>query len=165
MTAGALIAQVDALRPNQYTAAEKLRWLQLLDGQVKLLLLDSHQDERAVEGAGPYGEETDSSTQDERAVEGAGPYGEGTDSSTVGGDAPAAADAAEAAYTEDTELLCPAPWDEELYTFFLFCRIDLMNAEIDKYDQSAALFAAAWRQYADAINRARPARGERRWKL
>ena len=145
MTAGALIAQVDALRPNQYTAAEKLRWLQLLDGQVKLLLLDSHQDERAVEGAGPYGE--------------------GTDSSTVGGDAPAAADAAEAAYTEDTELLCPAPWDEELYTFFLFCRIDLMNAEIDKYDQSAALFAAAWRQYADAINRARPARGERRWKL
>ena len=59
----------------------------------------------------------------------------------------------------------PAPWDEELYTAYLFCRIDLMNAEIDKYNQSAALFAAAWRQLADRLNRSRRPLGERRWKM
>ena len=42
MTAGELIAQVDALRPNHYTEAEKLRWLQRLDGQIALELLDTH---------------------------------------------------------------------------------------------------------------------------
>ena len=31
--------------------------------------------------------------------------------------------------------------------------------------QSAALFGAAWRQYADFLNRCRRPLGERRWKL
>ena len=145
MTAGTIIAQVDALRPNQYTTAEKLRWLQRLDAQVKLLLHDTHGGARAVGGAGPYGEETDIST--------------------VGGDALGAPADASADYTADSELLVPAPWDEELYTAWLFSRIDLMNAEIEKYDQSAALFGAAWRQYADFLNRCRRPLGERRWKL
>lgn len=122
MTAGELIAQVDALRPNQYSEAEKLRWLRRLDGQLLLELLDSH------EGG-------------EEAGQTAEPYDAGT------------------------ELLCSAPWDEELYTSYLFCQIDLMNAEIEKYNQSAALFAAAWRQLADHLNRSRRPRGERRWKL
>ena len=43
MTAGALIAEVDALRPNQYSAAQKLQWLQRLDGQVKLELEETHE--------------------------------------------------------------------------------------------------------------------------
>ena len=34
MTAGELIAAVDALRPNQYSAEQKLRWLQLLDAKL-----------------------------------------------------------------------------------------------------------------------------------
>ena len=120
MTALELIAQVDSLRPNQYGTAEKLRWLQRLDGQLRLELLDRHR------GARP---ETDDP------------------------------------YTEETELLCPFPYGEELYTAYLFCQIDLHNAEIEKYDQSAALFAAAWRQYADYLNRTRRPLGERRWKL
>ena len=121
MTAGELIAQVDALRPNQYGTEEKLRWLQRLDAQYRREILDTH--------------------------------------------AIPAEDAAEEPYTEDSELLCPFPWGEELYTSYLFCQIDLMNAEIEKYNQSAALLAAAWRQAADSVNRALPAKGERRWKL
>lgn len=39
MTAGAILAAVDALRPNQYTSAEKLGWLRLLDGKLVSELL------------------------------------------------------------------------------------------------------------------------------
>lgn len=151
MTAGALIAQVDALRPNQYAAEEKLRWLQRLDGQLRLELLDTHRQNSTIRSCGAAGStaSTDGTVlppQTEPAS-----LGFGLDEET--------------AYTAETELLAPAPYGEELYTAFLFCQIDLMNAEIDKYNQSAALFAAAWRQLADHINRSRRPKGERRWKL
>ena len=42
MTAGELLAQVDELRPNQYSAEQKLRWLRRLDGQIAAELLDTH---------------------------------------------------------------------------------------------------------------------------
>ena len=42
MTAGELIAQVDALRPNHYTVEEKLRWLRRIDGQVLRELEETH---------------------------------------------------------------------------------------------------------------------------
>jgi len=56
-------------------------------------------------------------------------------------------------YEPDTELTAPFPYDEELYTAYLFCQIDLHNGEISKYNQSLALLAAAWRQLADWVNR------------
>ena len=56
-------------------------------------------------------------------------------------------------YTGETSLLVPPPWDSELYLGFLNCQIDLNNAEIQKYNQSAALLSAAWRAYADSLNR------------
>lgn len=64
-------------------------------------------------------------------------------------------------YDEQTELLAPFPFDEALYTAYLFTHIDLNNAEIGKYDQSAALFEAAWRQFADAYNTSHMPRGVR----
>lgn len=109
MTAAALIAAVDALRPNQYTNAQKLGWLRRLDGQIKVELLDSH-------------------TGDSVEL----PDGD---------------------YTDESELLAVFPYAEELYTAYLFAQIDLNNAEIQKYDQSAALLSSAWRQYADWYNR------------
>lgn len=132
MTAGALIAQVDALRPNQYPAADKLRWLETLDAQIRSELLETHESVPGEAQAAPPQE--------------------------AAGETPAA-------YAAETELLVPAPWDEELYTACLFCRIDLMNAEIERYNQSAALFAAAWRQFADHLNRTRRPLGARGWKL
>lgn len=109
MTAGEAIAAADALRPNQYATEQKLHWLRLLDGQIRLELLGTH------EGAA----ETDAGDE----------------------------------YTGDTELLAPQPYGGELYTAYLFSRIDLANAEIQKYNQSAALVSAAWRQLADRYNR------------
>ena len=125
MTAGEVIALVDALRPNQYGEEQKLRWLRRLDGQILAELEDMHEPANADD------------------------------------EAPVLDDA----YTVDTELLAPFPYGEELYTAYLFCQIDLHNAEIQKYNQSLSLLAAAWRQLADWINRSRRPKGVPGWKL
>ena len=52
----------------------------------------------------------------------------------------------------DTELLVKAPY-EEVYRFFLEMQIDLANLEYDKYNNSLALFANAWGQYARDYHR------------
>lgn len=43
----------------------------------------------------------------------------------------------------DTVLLAPPPYDE-IYRFFLEMHIDLVNREFDQYNNSAALYGAAW---------------------
>ena len=43
----------------------------------------------------------------------------------------------------DTVLLAPPPYDE-IYRFFLEMHIDLVNQEYDRYNNSAALYAASW---------------------
>ena len=68
-------------------------------------------------------------------------------------------------YGEETALLAPFPYDWELYTNWLFAQIDLMNAEIVKYNQSMTLFAAAWRQLADAMNRRHAVKNRGAWRL
>ena len=116
MSAGELIAAVDALRPNHYDSAQKLRWLAELDGKLFR--------ECAREGEAPA--ET---------------------------------------YSADTELLAPFPYDQGLYTGWLFAQIDLNNAEIVKYNQSMTLFAAAWRQLADFLVRTRRPVAPGAWRL
>ena len=120
MTAGELIAAVDALRPNQYTAAQKLGWLRLLDGKLANELF--------------------------AALEGEQPAWPGS-------------------YTAETVLPAPDPAASELYTGWLFAQIDLHNAEIVKYNQSMTLFAAAWRQLADAVNRRHAVKHRGAWRL
>ena len=63
------------------------------------------------------------------------------------------------------ELLVPFPYAEELYTAYIFSQMDLLNAEITRYTQSATQLAAAWRQYADWYNRSHAPLGVRRLKL
>ena len=67
----------------------------------------------------------------------------------------------EEVYSPETELLAPFPWGEELYLSWLFCQIDLHNGEIQKYNQSLSLLAAAWRSLADRVNRSRRPRTAR----
>ena len=43
----------------------------------------------------------------------------------------------------DNLLLAPPPYDE-IYRFYLEMHIDLANREFDQYNNSAALYAAAW---------------------
>ena len=111
MTASRLIERADALRPNHYSAEQKLSWLCRLDGQIYEELIKPR-DAAAL----PPAEE----------------------------------------YTAETELRERGAYAEELYLCYLFAQIDLNNAEIQKYNQSASLLAAAWRSLADSYNRKTP---------
>ena len=76
-----------------------------------------------------------------------------------------AAEQEDGPYTEETALRVGFPYDEELYTAYLFCQIDLHNGEISRYNQSLALLGAAWRQLADAVNRQSLPKSGGGWKL
>lgn len=68
-------------------------------------------------------------------------------------------------YDELSSLLVPEPYGAALYRFWLFAQIDLTNGEILKYNQSLALFNAAWRLYADSLNRASRPVGAGGWRF
>lgn len=53
-----------------------------------------------------------------------------------------------------TELIIPSPYDM-LYPYWLMTKIDLLNQEMDKYNNDRALFENAYQQAADWINRTR----------
>lgn len=54
---------------------------------------------------------------------------------------------------QDTELLVPFPYDEDVYSYYLQARIDQENAEIAKYNQSIALYNSAINAFQSAWNR------------
>ena len=158
MTAGELIARVDALRPNQYSADDKLGWLRRLDGQILAELEETHHPGPPTKPSGFVGEEEGQchrswrQSPDCRLTSWHCPD-DGTRPSRFPGLCltPELPDRYEAA----TPLLADFPFDEGLYSAWLFCQIDLHNGEIGQYNQSLSLFAAAWRQLADHINRHR----------
>ena len=55
-------------------------------------------------------------------------------------------------YTEETdpttELLAPFPYDE-IYTYWLCCKVDYQNLEMDKYNNDRAMFNNAYDTLAD----------------
>lgn len=54
------------------------------------------------------------------------------------------------AYTEanfDKELLVPFPYDEGVYANYLMAQIDRVNGEDERYNQSIALYGAAYSRY------------------
>ena len=55
-------------------------------------------------------------------------------------------------------LLAPSP-HESLYLFYLLARIDLMNGETARYNESAALFNAQYDAFSAAYSRAHRPRG------
>ena len=56
------------------------------------------------------------------------------------------------ATADTTVLIAPAPYDE-LYLYYLMTQVDLHNLEYDKYNNSAALFNAAYDAFARFWNR------------
>ena len=51
-----------------------------------------------------------------------------------------------------TELLVPAPYDM-LYVYWIMAQIDLLNQEMDKYNNDRTLFEDAWNNFGDYWNR------------
>lgn len=62
MTIIEAINNVDAVKPNSYSQAQKVKWLNNLDGIVKKEIIDTHEGAEKVSFNG-YTEETDTSTQ------------------------------------------------------------------------------------------------------
>lgn len=54
---------------------------------------------------------------------------------------------------EDTELLVPYPYDEDVYNYFLQSMIDKENGEMAKYNQSATLYNNAYKAFCNWYNR------------
>lgn len=46
--------------------------------------------------------------------------------------------------SEDTELLVPFPYDEDIYNYFLQAQIDKENCETDRYNQTITLYNNAY---------------------
>lgn len=63
MTIAEAIAQCDAMKPNQYSEAQKVAWLSNLDGMIKLEVIDTHEGGDLIEFT-PYGALTDLDTTD-----------------------------------------------------------------------------------------------------
>lgn len=53
---------------------------------------------------------------------------------------------------EDTELLAVAPYDE-LYVYYVLAQINLIQQEIDFYNNNYAIYEDKYRNYRDFINR------------
>lgn len=58
------ITTIDAIKPNSYSVAMKVRWLSLLDGKVKKEMIDTHEGEIK-----DFYEYTESDTQKELLIE------------------------------------------------------------------------------------------------
>ena len=66
------------------------------------------------------------------------------------------------AYTEesapDTRLLVPPPY-EEVYLRYIEAQMDYANGEFDRFNNSNAMYAAAWTAFANYYNRTHMPRG------
>ena len=54
---------------------------------------------------------------------------------------------------QDTVLLVPYPFDEDIYTYFLQAQIDKENGEMGKYNQNITLYNNAYRNFQNDYNR------------
>lgn len=54
---------------------------------------------------------------------------------------------------EETELIVPYPYGEDVYNYFLQSMIDKENGEMAKYNQSATLYNNAYKAYCNWYNR------------
>ena len=124
MTIGKVIETIDRLKNNRFKREDKVRWLSELDALIWQELIITH--EMPVCGCGEGWEGRENV---ERVFPG---YPE---------DAP-----------DDTELLVKFP-NDSLYLRWLESQIDLHNAEINKYNQSRAMFNSAYLTYTDWYNR------------
>lgn len=69
-----------------------------------------------------------------------------------GADAPGVCPRYDAETPEETNLLCPDPYSV-LYRWYLEAQIDVINQELDKYQNSMAQFNAAYGDYARKYHR------------
>lgn len=110
MTVSKAVAKTDALRPNDFSLADKIAWLSELDGRIKHEILDTH---------------------------------EGFDDVSFEGYTPS---------NTSVELLVPNEY-ADIYIYWLFLKMDFVNGEAQRFNNSAAMHNTAWINFANHINR------------
>lgn len=65
----------------------------------------------------------------------------------------------------DTELLIPAPYAEDVYNFYLQAMVAQENAEGDKYNELATMYNRAYQEYCDHYNRTHMPLAFFRWRF
>lgn len=134
MTINELLAEVDELKPNAYTDAQKVRWINVVEGRIVNEIIKTHL---------PNPEEL----PEEEIVE---------DNSKAAVMKGIYIDGEFKGYTEltniDTELIAVEPYTE-LYKYYLFSMIDMHNEEYDRYQNSALMFNETYQSFANYWNR------------
>ena len=120
MTIQELLNQVDDLKPNQYTDANKLAWLSKIERTLYVELFSKHEDDPTEEIS------VDPETGEETVTRGFNDYTEDTD--------------------QDTELLVPEPYTD-LYLHYICAQIDYWNGEMARYQNSSLMFNTAYQNF------------------
>lgn len=122
MTIAEVLAQVDALKPNQYDDQMKIAWLSTLDGKIYAEVMLTH--ELPFVEKETYDEITGESILEMVPLEFNG-YTE---------------------YDMNTDLLVKEPYTD-IYTNYVFAMIDYHNQEMDRYNNSMLMFNSRYAMF------------------
>ena len=169
MTIIEAINRIDAIKPNNYTQQEKTSWLSTLDGVIKKEIIDTHEGANKEEAINEY-IKSNVEAYENSIVE----YMKINEVTRE--EAEKHIEFREIKYKEakehieatrndimfngyhedtpiDTELLVPAPYDEEVYLFWLQSKIEYWNGEMGKYNNSVTMYNKAYSNFERAYNR------------
>ena len=122
MTPSEVIAKADRNRPNMMAEQDKYDALNEIEGRVYYEILMKHEHSADLEKP-HYAPPEDEAEEEEQ---------EETEEETE----------------EEPEMLVPDEY-AKLYVYWLYCEIDVLNQEIDKYNSDRALFEDAWYNFGD----------------
>lgn len=121
MTINEALTKLDALKPNNYTDAEKIGWLDHIERVLYTEIFSKHEDDPTTEiGLDENGEEIE--------IKGFHGYDDDTD--------------------RDTELLVPDTY-ADLYVHYLMAQVDYYNAEFDRYGNTSTMFNQSYQNFAN----------------
>lgn len=138
MNAQEIINRADAERPNTIDAELKLKYLNEIEGIIFNEIILTHAHEEGAEcpvhilPAEEAAEETDTEEETDEQTEETEEETEET--------------------PEDPPMLVPAAY-EELYVYWLYTKIDIVNQEMDKYNNDRLMFDVSYRTFGDYWNR------------
>ena len=114
------LTKLDALKPNNYTDAEKIGWLDHIERVLYTEIFSKHEDDPTIViESGDDGEEIE--------TKGFNGYDDDTDL--------------------DTELLVPDTY-ADLYVHYLMSQVDYYNAEFDRYQNTSTMFNTSYKNFA-----------------
>ena len=160
MTIQEAITQVNQMKPNVITQAQKIAWLSNLDQMIWNEIFTRHV--IPADGTTPEYTTTDGYWPDPLSPD---PIRERPIIVPASETITPAKPEYTAQTAVSTKLLVESPYDE-LYPFYLAAKIDLVNQEFDLYANNQQLYNNAYQTYADYVHRTYPQRYHRsRWIL